>query len=79
MFRSFTGLDLLEFDSLYRKVASRYNEFEFGERRLARTGRKRQLGAGRPFKLELQDRLLTLFVYYGVLRSSSPNSSSTWT
>lgn len=63
LFRTFTGLEVSEFDSLYRKVESRYTEFE--ERRLSKPDRKREVGeGGRHFKLELQDRLLMLFVYY---------------
>lgn len=63
MFRSFTGLEVSEFDSLYRRVESRYEEFE--EKRLSRPGRKRKVGeGGRSFKLELDDRLLMLLIYY---------------
>ena len=63
MFRTFTGLEVSEFDSLYRKVESRYSEFE--ERRLSRPDRKKGVGeGGRLFKLELRDRLLMLMVYY---------------
>ena len=63
LFRTFTGLEVSEFDSLHRKVESRYGEFE--EERLARSDRKREVGeGGRHFKLELQDRLLMLLVYY---------------
>ncbi len=50
-FKSFTGLSVEEFDSLYDKVESRYNRI------------KRE-GAGRPFKHSLRDRLLMLLVYY---------------
>jgi hypothetical protein len=63
MFRSFTGLEVSEFDSLYKKVESRYDEFE--EKRLSRQDRKKAVGeGGRSFKLELSDRLLMLLVYY---------------
>lgn len=63
MFRSFTGLDVSEFGSLYRRVESRYDEFEEG--RLSRPDRKRNFGeGGRKFKLGLQERLLMLLVYY---------------
>ncbi len=63
MFRTFTGLEVSEFDSLYRKVESRYGEFE--EKRLSRPGRKKGVGeGGRLFKLDLRDRLLMLMVYY---------------
>jgi len=63
MFRSFTGLEVSELDSLYERVESRYSKFE--ERRLSRPDRKKEVGeGGRPFKLELRDRLLMLLVYY---------------
>jgi hypothetical protein len=63
LFRTFTGLEVPEFDSLYKKVESRYDGFE--ERRLSRPDRKKEVGeAGRHFKLGLDDRLLMLLVYY---------------
>jgi transposase len=62
-FRSFTGLDVEEFDSLYSKIEGAYPASE--ERRLSRDGkRKREVGAGRPFSLSLRDRLVMLLVYY---------------
>jgi hypothetical protein len=64
-FRSFTGLEVEEFDSLYSKVEGAYLASE--ERRLSRDGkkkRKREVGAGRPFSLSLRDRLVMLLVYY---------------
>lgn len=62
MFKSFTGLEVSEFDSLRSKIESRYQEYE--RRRLSRGDRKRDFGAGRPFKLSLEDRLLMLLMYY---------------
>ncbi|HEY4699202.1 MAG TPA: hypothetical protein VIH27_02365, partial [Nitrososphaerales archaeon] len=50
IFRSFSGLKVSEFDSLYAKVESKYVQFE-RERLSARNDRKRKIGAGRPFKL----------------------------
>jgi IS5 family transposase len=62
-FRSFTGLEVGEFDSIYREIESRYEEYEI--KRLSRKKkRERNVGAGRPFKLKLKDRLLMLLVYY---------------
>jgi hypothetical protein len=61
-FRSFAGLEVSEFDSIYAKVEPRYEEFE--RKRLSRADRKHDVGAGRPFKLSLRDRLLMLLVYY---------------
>lgn len=62
IFRSFTGLEISEFDSLYEKVETKHDEYE--RKRLSLRKRKRELGAGRPFKLNLKDRLLMLLVYY---------------
>jgi hypothetical protein len=61
-FRSFTGLDVAEFDSLLSRIELAYDEHE--RRRLARRGRKYEIGGGRPFKLALEDRLLMLLMYY---------------
>lgn len=61
-FRSFTGLEVPEFDSLYQKVRVRYGDSE--KERLGRPRRKREIGGGGKFKLELRDRLLMLLVYY---------------
>jgi len=62
IFRSFTGLEVSEFDSICVKVESRYDEFE--RQRLSKEDRKNKIGAGRPFKLSLKNRLLMLFMYY---------------
>lgn len=62
-FKSFIGLDVSEFDSLYSTIESRYQEYE--QKRLSlREGRKRKIGAGRPFAHSLKDRLLMLLFYY---------------
>jgi hypothetical protein len=70
IFRSFTGLEVNEFDSLYSKVDRVYDSSE--ERRLSsREERKREIGAGHPFKLSLRDRFLMLLVYYRTYISST--------
>ena len=61
-FESFTGLTIEEFDDLHAKMESKYVEHE--NKRLSRKDRKRTIGGGRGFKLELIDRLLMLLVYY---------------
>jgi hypothetical protein len=61
-FRSFTGLDVSEFDSLYRKIETEYERSE--TERLSRPDRKRKIGGGGKFALSLKDRLLMLLVYY---------------
>jgi hypothetical protein len=69
MLRSFAGLELSEFDSLYAKVESNYDKYE--RKRLSRKGRKNEVGGGRPFKLELRDRLLMLLAYYRLYVTSA--------
>jgi len=69
IFRSFTGLDLSEFDSVYAEVEKVYSSVE--EKRLSRRGRKREIGAGHPFKLQLRDRLLILVIYYRLYVTST--------
>jgi Helix-turn-helix of DDE superfamily endonuclease/DDE superfamily endonuclease len=63
LFRSFTGLELAEFDSIYREIESRYPQYEI--KRLSKRKRARKVvGAGNHFKLTVQDRFLMLLVYY---------------
>ena len=46
IFKTFTGLEVSEFDALYSKLEAVNPEFE--EKRLARSGRKNKAGAGPP-------------------------------
>lgn len=62
LFRSFTGLSVVEFDLLYVFVEREYVVFE--RRRLGRKNRVNIVGQGRRFKLNLKDRLLMLLVYH---------------
>jgi hypothetical protein len=62
VFRSFTGMDVSEFDSLRSRIELAYDEYE--KKRLSRDDRKYEIGGGRPFKLALDDRLLILLMYY---------------
>jgi hypothetical protein len=64
LFKSFTGLTVQEFDDIYDKeITKRYNTHE-NKRLSKRKNRERAMGAGRPFKLELENRFLMLLVYY---------------
>src|SRR4051794_3464311 len=64
LFKSFTGLSVQEFDDIYdKKLAKKYAKYEI-QRLSERIDRKRDIGAGRPFKLDLKDRFLMLLVYY---------------
>lgn len=69
MFRSLTGLEVSEFDSFYAKVEAKYDEHE--NKRLSRENRKRKVGAGHPFKLPLQERLLMFLIYYRMYITST--------
>jgi hypothetical protein len=70
VFRSFTGLEVSEFDSVCEEVESRYYDYE-RERLSQREDRRRRVGAGRPFKLSLEDRLLMLLLYYRLYVSTT--------
>ena len=53
-FRSFTGLEITEFDIISKEIESKY--YEHKTKRLSNRKRKRDVGAGRPFKLKLRER-----------------------
>ena len=64
LFKSFTGLTVREFEDIYNKeITKRYGKHEI-KRLSKRKNRKRDMGAGRHFKLDLKDRFLMLLVYY---------------
>src|SRR5215212_9273953 len=64
LFKSFTGLTVQEFDDIYNKeIVKRYHDYEL-QRLSKRKNRKRDIGAGRPFKLDVKDRFVMLLVYY---------------
>ena len=58
-------LSVQEFDDIYNKeIAKKYNKYEI--KRLSQKKRieKENMGAGRPFKLDVKNRFLMLLVYY---------------
>lgn len=61
-FRRFTGFTIEEYDMIYEKIESKYDKFE--KKRLDREDRKRAIGGGRNFDLELEDRFLMFIIYY---------------
>ena len=66
LFKSFTGLTVQEFDDIYDKeITKKYDKHEI-QRLSKRKDRERDIGAGRPFKLDLRDRFLMLLVYYRI-------------
>lgn len=62
LFKSFTGLELAEFDSIYKEIESRYSQYEL--KRLSKRKRTRKVGAGNHFNLTVRDRFLMLLMYY---------------
>ena len=62
LFKSFTGITIAEFDRIFEKIEGKYKKYEI--KRLSTKRRERRIGAGRPFKLHLQNRLLMLLIYY---------------
>ena len=62
MFCTFTGLTPEEFDKIYAQLEQRYPQYE--QKRLTQKQRKRAIGAGRPFKLPLKERMVMLLMYY---------------
>ena len=68
-FKTFTGLTLEEFNTLNEQIHQKYQEHE--QKRLYKKDRKRAIGAGKPFKLDLTNRLLTLLLYYRLYISST--------
>jgi hypothetical protein len=69
IFRSLTGLEVSEFNSVHSNVEAKYYEYE--TKRLSRKNRKRKVGAGHPYKLPLQDRLLMFLIYYRLYITST--------
>src|SRR6478735_4701257 len=64
LFKSFTGLTIKEFDDIYeREIVKRYDKHEI-KRLSKRKNRKRSMGAGRYFKMDVKNRFLMLLVYY---------------
>jgi len=64
LFKSFTGLTVVEFNDIYDKaITKRYNKYE-NKRLSKRKNRKRSIGAGRHFKLDVKNRFLMILVYY---------------
>ena len=61
-FKAMAGMSPQQFDSLYAEVAKLYGEAEFA--RLNSKSRKRGVGAGRRFALDLQERPFMLLFYY---------------
>ena len=61
-FRTIMGMSLQEFDLLLAKVEKTHPETEMD--RLSKRPRKRAIGAGRRFALDLRNRVMLLLFYY---------------
>lgn len=61
-FRSFTGLEVEEFDRLYDLIDKQYDAYE--DERLKRKDRINAIGQGRRFTIPLKERLIMLLLYY---------------
>ncbi|MER5176105.1 MAG: hypothetical protein ABJB76_03325 [Candidatus Nitrosocosmicus sp.] len=62
LFKSFTGLTIQEFDDIYNKeITKRYCKHEL-IRLSKQINRKRYIRAGRPFKLDPENRFLMLLM-----------------
>jgi len=65
LFKSFTGLTVVEFDNIYDKeISKRYDKYEIQRLSKRNKDRERNIGAGRPFKQDVKNRFLMLLVYY---------------
>jgi DDE superfamily endonuclease len=55
----------MEFNDIYDKeISKKYSKHEIHRLSKRRKDRERHIGAGRPFKLDLENRFLMLLVYY---------------
>ena len=65
LFKSFTGLSVREFDDIYdNQIAKRHGRHEIKRLSNRKDSRKRSIGAGRHFKLDVKNRFLMLLAYY---------------
>lgn len=62
VFRRLTGVSVEKFYQIYHQLEPLYEVYE--QKRLSRGDRQRAIGGGNKFKLELENRLLMLLMYY---------------
>jgi hypothetical protein len=63
LFKSFTGLSIQQFNGIYKEIKSTYEKYEI-KRLSSKRRRERDIGAGRHFKLIVEDRVVMVLVYY---------------
>lgn len=61
-FRNLTGISIDKYNEIYQKLKPLYEQYN--KKRLSHESRKRKIGGGSQFKLDLDDRLLMLLMYY---------------
>lgn len=61
-FRTLTGITPQKFDEIYEKIIPLYEQYEI--KRLSKPNRQRAISIGGKYKLDLDDRLLMLLMYY---------------
>jgi hypothetical protein len=71
LFKSFTGLSIQQFDGVYKEIKSKYKKYEI-KRLSSKRRRERDVGAGRHFKLIVEDRVIMVLVYYHLCISLTP-------
>ena len=65
LFKSLTGLTVQQFDDIYDKeITKRCGKYEIQRLSKRNKDRERNIGAGRPYKLDLKNRFVMLLVYY---------------
>ncbi len=65
LFKSFTGISVQQFDDIYKEIESKYEKYEIKRLSYKRKyRRKRAIGAGRHFKLDVRNRVIMVLVYY---------------
>jgi hypothetical protein len=75
LFKSFTGLTVQEFDDIYDKeISKKYTKYEIHRLSKRKKDRERDIGAGRPFKLDLENKISYAFS----LLSSLHNIHVSW-
>jgi hypothetical protein len=77
LFKSFIGLSVKQFDDIYDEIKSKYTKHKI-KRLSYRKDRKRSIGGGRHFKLDVKDRIIMVLVLLYGIRDFN-NSGFGWT
>jgi hypothetical protein len=63
LFKSFIGISVKQFDDIYDEIKLKYTKHKI-KRLTYRNDRKRSIGGGRHFKLDVKNRIIMVLVYY---------------